>query len=85
MHLNTPARPDALFYDSVYNDLINYLASPDQTEGFDDLIKNCREQHEALKAQLEQGATACWKSTPTVAKKPRHWQKALKNKMTIPT
>ncbi|MDU6487548.1 MAG: RNA polymerase-associated protein RapA, partial [Escherichia coli] len=32
-----------------------YLASPDQTEGFDDLIKNCREQHEALKAQLEQG------------------------------
>ncbi len=42
-------------YDSVYNDLINYLASPDQTEGFDDLIKNCREQHEALKAQLEQG------------------------------
>lgn len=26
-------------YDSVYNDLINYLASPDQTEGFDDLIK----------------------------------------------
>ncbi|MGU0172798.1 RNA polymerase-associated protein RapA [Escherichia coli] len=42
-------------YDSVYNDLINYLASPDQTEGFDNLIKNCREQHEALKAQLEQG------------------------------
>ena len=42
-------------YDSVYNDLINYLASPDETEGFDDLIKNCREQHEALKAQLEQG------------------------------
>ncbi|MCF0145033.1 MAG: insulinase family protein, partial [Eubacterium sp.] len=31
---------------------INYLASPDQTEGFDDLIKNGREQHEALKAQL---------------------------------
>ncbi len=42
-------------YASVYNDLINYLASPDETEGFDDLIKNCREQHEALKAQLEQG------------------------------
>lgn len=39
----------------MYNDLINYLASPDETEGFDDLIKNCREQHEALKAQLEQG------------------------------
>ncbi len=30
---------DALIYDSVYNDLINYLASPDETEGFDDLIK----------------------------------------------
>ncbi|XPE66818.1 hypothetical protein ACNKHR_07795 [Shigella flexneri] len=32
-------------YDSVYNDLINDPASPYQTEGFDDLIKNCREQH----------------------------------------
>ncbi|STI83481.1 RNA polymerase-associated protein [Escherichia coli] len=42
-------------YDSVYNDLINYLASPDQTEGFDDLIKNCREQHEALKATAGTG------------------------------
>ena len=47
--------PGRTIYDSVYNDLINYLASPDETEGFDDLIKNCREQHEALKAQLEQG------------------------------
>lgn len=71
-------------YDSVYNDLINYLASPDETEGFDDLIKNCREQHEALKAQLEQGRDRSLRSIPTVAKKPRHWQKALKSRMTIP-
>jgi len=42
-------------YDSVYNELINYLASPEETEGFDELIKSCREQHDALKAQLEQG------------------------------
>ncbi|WP_313050738.1 RNA polymerase-associated protein RapA, partial [Atlantibacter subterraneus] len=42
-------------YDSVYNELINYLAAPEETDGFDDLIKSCREQHDALKAQLEQG------------------------------
>ncbi|MGS9212271.1 hypothetical protein ACQWHC_24440, partial [Salmonella enterica subsp. enterica serovar Infantis] len=28
---------------------------PEETDGFDDLIKACREQHEALTAQLEQG------------------------------
>lgn len=42
-------------YDSVYNELINYLAAPEETEGFDALIASCREQHDALKAQLEQG------------------------------
>ena len=42
-------------YDSVYEKLIAYLAAPEETEGFDELIKSCREQHEALKAQLEQG------------------------------
>jgi len=42
-------------YDSVYNELINYLAAPEETAGFDELIKSCREQHDALKAQLEQG------------------------------
>ncbi|EHW0773411.1 RNA polymerase-associated protein RapA [Salmonella enterica subsp. enterica serovar Kentucky] len=42
-------------YDSAYASLINYLAAPEETDGFDDLIKSCREQHEALKAQLEQG------------------------------
>ncbi len=35
-------------YDSAYASLINYLAAP-ETDGFDDLIKSCRE-HEALKA-----------------------------------
>lgn len=42
-------------YDSVYSTLIGYLAAPDDEEGFDDLIQTCRTQHEALKAQLEQG------------------------------
>lgn len=42
-------------YDTVYNNLIGYPAEPENTEGFDDLIKTCREQHDALKAQLEQG------------------------------
>ena len=42
-------------YDSVYDSLIGYLAAPEETEGFDELIKSCREQHEALKTQLEQG------------------------------
>lgn len=42
-------------YDSVYSKLITYLAAPDKTDGFDDLIADCREQHEALKRALEQG------------------------------
>ncbi|BDH47148.1 RNA polymerase-associated protein RapA [Salmonella enterica subsp. enterica serovar Choleraesuis] len=42
-------------YDQVNAQLIDYLASPDKTEGFDDLIAHCREQHDLLKAQLEQG------------------------------
>ena len=42
-------------YDSVHDQLINYLAAPENSDGFDDLIKSCREQHEALKTQLEQG------------------------------
>ena len=42
-------------YDSVHDELINYLAAPESTDGFDDLIKSCRQQHDALKAQLEQG------------------------------
>jgi ATP-dependent helicase HepA len=42
-------------YDSVYPQLIEYLAAPENTDGFDALIKQCREQHDALKIQLEQG------------------------------
>lgn len=42
-------------YDQVHADLIGYLAAPENTEGFDELIKSCREKHDALKAQLEQG------------------------------
>ncbi|QCT19843.1 RNA polymerase-associated protein RapA [Jejubacter calystegiae] len=42
-------------YDSVYPQLIGYLANPDNMDGFDPLIAQCREQHEALKTQLEQG------------------------------
>ncbi|GDX05390.1 RNA polymerase-associated protein RapA [Buttiauxella sp. A111] len=42
-------------YDNVYPQLIEYLAAPENTDGFDALIKQCREQHDALKLQLEQG------------------------------
>ncbi|WNN49169.1 RNA polymerase-associated protein RapA [Siccibacter colletis] len=42
-------------YDSVYNKLIAFLAAPDNTDGFDELIADCREQHESLKRALEQG------------------------------
>ena len=42
-------------YDSSYQTLLGYLAAPSQLEGFDDFIKACRTQHDALKAQLEQG------------------------------
>lgn len=42
-------------YDTVYKQLIEYLAAPENTDGFDALIKQCREQHDALKLQLEQG------------------------------
>lgn len=42
-------------YDNVSSELIQYLAAPENTDGFDALIANCREQHDTLKAQLEQG------------------------------
>ena len=42
-------------YDTVYKQLIEYLAAPENIDGFDALIKQCREQHDALKLQLEQG------------------------------
>lgn len=42
-------------YDSVNAELINYLAAPENSDGFDDFISECRKQHDALKSQLEQG------------------------------
>ena len=42
-------------YDTVSDQLVNYLASPENSEGLDDFISDCREQHNALKSKLEQG------------------------------
>lgn len=42
-------------YERVYPSLINYLATPENDDGFAALITDCRQQHDALKAQLEQG------------------------------
>lgn len=57
-------------YDSVHNELINYLAAPENTDGFDELIKACRQQHDALKAQLEQGRDRLLEIHPTAVKSP---------------
>ncbi len=57
-------------YDSVHDELINYLAAPESTDGFDDLIKSCRQQHDALKAQLEQGRDRLLEIHSTAARKP---------------
>ena len=56
-------------YDSVHDELINYLAAPESTDGFDDLIKSCRQQHDALKAQLEQGRDRLLEIHSTAARK----------------
>ncbi|ERK12408.1 RNA polymerase associated protein RapA [Pantoea sp. AS-PWVM4] len=42
-------------YDSVYSQLIEYLAAPENPQGLDEFIVECRKQHDQLKAQLEQG------------------------------
>ncbi|HDL6961900.1 TPA: RNA polymerase-associated protein RapA [Yersinia enterocolitica] len=42
-------------YDSGYQELITYLATPSEQEGLDEFIHTCRQQHEGLKLQLEQG------------------------------
>ncbi|ADU67964.1 RNA polymerase-associated protein RapA [Pantoea sp. At-9b] len=42
-------------YDSVYSQLIEYLAAPENPQGLDEFIAECRKQHDQLKAQLEQG------------------------------
>lgn len=42
-------------YDEVRETLTHYLAQPDKLDGFDALIAECRQRHDALKAELEQG------------------------------
>ncbi len=42
-------------YDQVSARLVDYLASPENTEGLDEFIHACRKQHDELKSQLEQG------------------------------
>lgn len=42
-------------YDTGYQTLIGYLATPNEQEGLDEFIHTCRQQHEELKLQLEQG------------------------------
>ena len=42
-------------YDKYYQQLLQFMAEPTITDGFDEFIKNCREEHDSLKAQLEQG------------------------------
>lgn len=71
-------------YDSVHDELINYLAAPESTDGFDDLIKSCRQQHEALKAQLEQGRDRLLEIHSNGGEKRKPWRRASKSRMTIP-
>lgn len=42
-------------YDNEYNQLIEYLAAPENPQGLDEFISASRKQHDALKSQLEQG------------------------------
>ncbi|WP_261653588.1 RNA polymerase-associated protein RapA [Erwinia mallotivora] len=42
-------------YDKVSAQLTGYLAAPESTDGLDHFISECRQQHDDLKNQLEQG------------------------------
>ncbi|MDC9592126.1 RNA polymerase-associated protein RapA [Xenorhabdus sp. IM139775] len=42
-------------YDKYYETLVNFLAKPNEQTGFNEFIAECREHHEKLKQQLEQG------------------------------
>ena len=70
-------------YDQVHADLIGYLAAPENTEGFDELIKSCREKHDALKAQLEQARSPAG-DPPNGGEKRSSWPKVLKNRTMTP-
>ncbi|CDH05608.1 ATPase associated with RNA polymerase and transcriptional activator [Xenorhabdus bovienii str. oregonense] len=42
-------------YDKYYETLVNFLAKPNEQAGFTPFIAECREHHEQLRQQLEQG------------------------------
>lgn len=42
-------------YDAHYSTLIERLSAPGESDGLDEFIRACRQQHDALKAQLELG------------------------------
>ncbi|MFE8152318.1 RNA polymerase-associated protein RapA [Brenneria goodwinii] len=42
-------------YDAHYDQLIERLTTPGEQQGLDEFIRACRQQHEQLKQQLEQG------------------------------
>ncbi|MGJ0635492.1 RNA polymerase-associated protein RapA [Xenorhabdus bovienii] len=42
-------------YDKYYETLVNFLAKPNEQAGFTPFITECREHHEQLRQQLEQG------------------------------
>ncbi|CDH02899.1 RNA polymerase-associated protein RapA [Xenorhabdus bovienii] len=42
-------------YDKYYDTLVNFLAKPNEQAGFTPFITECREHHEQLRQQLEQG------------------------------
>lgn len=42
-------------YDSSYEQLLGFLAAPTEQHGLDEFIHTCRQQHDQLKARLEQG------------------------------
>lgn len=42
-------------YDSSYEQLLGFLAAPTEQHGLDEFIHICRQQHDQLKARLEQG------------------------------
>lgn len=42
-------------YDAHYGTLIERLSAPTESDGLDEFIRACRQQHDALKAQLELG------------------------------